>query len=262
VFAKAPIGTASSSVRRLSGPADSAALASDWRPADPWADGGVLLQKAVSGPLAMLQTVFDQGRLVAFHANLRVQEGARGGASHKRSVELPRAREALEALGAGLRWHGALSADAILGRDGPLIIDINPRLVEPVNAFRSGVDLVGAMVSLGEGRAPLLQAAGRADIATHQLLLAVLGAAERGEGRRGVSGECWRALAGARDFRGSVEELTPRGDVLGVVPLIAAAAATLVRPGAWRWFATGSVAHYALTPAGWRSILRAASSGP
>jgi hypothetical protein len=34
----------------------------------------------------MVQSVFDQGELVAFHTNARVREGASGGASHKRSL--------------------------------------------------------------------------------------------------------------------------------------------------------------------------------
>ena len=47
-----------------------------------------------------------------------------------------------------LRWHGALSADVILSRAGVQFIDINPRLVEPVNALASGVDLVRALVEV------------------------------------------------------------------------------------------------------------------
>jgi hypothetical protein len=60
-----------------------------------------------------------------------VREGASGGASHKRSVDLPAVRNDLSRIGADLHWHGALSADAILADGGPVHIDINPRLVEP-----------------------------------------------------------------------------------------------------------------------------------
>jgi len=38
------------------------------------------------------------------------------------------------------------------------------------------------------------------------------------------------------------------------VPVAMAAAATVARPSAWRWFATGSVRNYSLTPAGWRQL--------
>ena len=62
-----------------------------------WEGKPFLLQERVDGPLVMAQTVFDHGRLVASAANLRVREGASGGASHKRSVDLPSVREHLGA---------------------------------------------------------------------------------------------------------------------------------------------------------------------
>ncbi len=110
----------------------------------------VLVQAEAKGPLVMCQSAFDQGSLVAFHANERIAEGASRGASHKRGISLPDVRHFFEVLGSDLQWHGALSADVVLSEDGPLFIDINPRLVEPQNAYLSGVDLVGAMAPRGE----------------------------------------------------------------------------------------------------------------
>src|SRR5262249_21611206 len=150
-----------------------AALAAAWDAAGVFADGGVLVQAPVTGPLVMVQAVFDGGELVASHANLRVREGARGGASHKRSVDLPDVRRHLQLLGRRLDWHGALSADAILTDAGPMYVDVNPRLVEPGNAWRAGVDLVGALVGVACGQAPPVQPPGRPGVATHQLLLAL-----------------------------------------------------------------------------------------
>ena len=106
------------------------------------------MQQAVAGPLVMVQSVFARGELVACHACQRVREGASGGASHKLGLDLPEAREHLARLGAALDWHGALSADVIGGPAGLVFIDINPRLVEPVNALHSGVDLVRALVEV------------------------------------------------------------------------------------------------------------------
>ena len=59
--------------------------------------------------------------------------------------------EILDRMVSSVEWHGALSMDVILTNSGPMIIDINPRLVEPANAFFSGVDLVGAMLDLAAG---------------------------------------------------------------------------------------------------------------
>ena len=257
VFVKTPIGTATSGVRRVDDPAGLAALARDWATTDDLGSNGegVLAQTPAEGPLAMLQAVFDRGRLVAFHANLRTREGARGGASHKRSAVQPQARTAVETLGHELSWHGALSADAILTVDGPVVIDVNPRLVEPGNAWRSGVDLVGAMIDAALGRKPAVQPAGRPDVETHQLLLAILGAAQHDRGRRGIACELLAAARHSGDYADSTEELTPIAhDWRAALPGVAAAAATLVRPATWAWFSSGSVANYAVSPQGWRTI--------
>ena len=105
-------------------------------------------------------------------------------------------------LGAALGWHGALSADVIIGPDGPRFIDINPRLVEPVNALASGVDLAGALVEVARSRrSPVqLQPTAVPGARTHQLLLAVLGAAHQG-GRRDVARELVQALLHRGEYR-------------------------------------------------------------
>lgn len=246
-FVKEPIGTASGGVRRVASVAELAR-------ALPAGHLGVV-QAEAPGPLAMCQSVFDTGRLVAFHATLRVGEGVNGGASHKRSVDLPEARAGMEYLGRALGWHGALSADVIVTGTGPLFIDINPRLVEPANAGAAGVDLVGALLDVARGTRPANQEPSRPGVATHQLLLAVLGAAQQGQGRRGVAREVTSAIRGVGLYVNSREELTPRGDLPAAVPLVMAAATTIVSPGTWRWWAQGSVENYALSPTGWDSIL-------
>jgi len=247
-FVKEPIGTASGGVRRVASSQELHSTTADQHP--------VLVQAAAAGPLAMCQSVFDQGSMVAFHANLRIGEGANGGASHKRSIELPQARSWLEILGSDLNWHGGLSADVIVTDTGPVFIDINPRLVEPENAWQSGVDLVGPMVELAQGSSPARQSDGRAGIATRQLLIGLLGTAQQGMGRRGVARELLAAWRQTGLYAGSVEELTPaRGDPVALVPLAMAALATMAKPTSWGWFTTGSVANYALTAAGWNRIL-------
>jgi hypothetical protein len=258
VFVKVPIGTATSGVRRIGSAAALRSAVAELEAAGAFAgDGGVVAQKPAAGPLVMAQSVFAGGEMVAAHANLRVREGAGGGASHKRSLDQPaEVIKHLESLGRSLRWHGALSADAILTSTGPVFIDVNPRLVEPGNAWRSGVDLTGALLDVARAAQPEAQPPGRPGVATHQLLLAILGAGAGGRGRRGVAAEILAALAHAGSYRGSAEELTPvRGDPLAAVPVLAVTTALLIRPALSRRLTTGSVAGYALTPAGWDQLL-------
>jgi hypothetical protein len=252
VFVKKPVSTASSGVRRAD---DAKELAAAARALGLGA-AGVLVQERVEGALAMVQAVADEGRLIAWHANLRVREGASGGAAAKKSIHEPAIGEHLATLVGGLRWRGPISLDAVLTDDaGPMYIDVNPRLVEPRNAWLSGVDLVQKTLALAGGGHPRKSEPGRAGVLTHQLLLGILGAAEKG--RRAVARELMNAALGRDGYRDSVEELTPLGrDPLAAVPVAAAAAATLVWPRARRWFIDTSVGGYALTPEGWIEILR------
>jgi hypothetical protein len=258
-FVKTPIGTASAGVRRVGSREELGRLAADYEALGVFAGGGgLLVQQPAAGPLVMVQAVFARGEPVAFHGCERVREGTAGGASHKLGRRLPDVREHLARLGAALNWHGALSADVIDGPEGPAFIDINPRLVEPANALASGVDLTGALVQVARTGTARPQPDGRPGARTHQLLLAILAAAQRGR-RRDVA----RELAGAGlrrgSYRDSREELTPgRGDLLAPVPVTVAALATLAWPPAWRQFVGGSAGAYSLTPAAWGELTEAA----
>jgi hypothetical protein len=255
VYVKTAIGTASTGVVRVEGPAALAACAASLEAAGALA-GGVVVQAAVPGPLLMVQGVFAHGRLLAWHANTREREGANGGASVKASVAPAGVAEDLARLGGSLGWHGALSLDAILTPEGPVWIDVNPRLVEPGNAAAAGTDLLGPLLTgTGEPRA------GRESVRTHQLLLGVLGAAQHDGRRRAVARELADGLRRRGPYAGSREELTPvGGDPVAAIPVLVAAAATLVAPRSHRVFTAGAVEAYALTPAAWRRIIAGAST--
>ena len=260
-FVKTPIGTATTGVRFVADAAAIRALAAAWESEGAFAFGGVLVQSPVAGQLAMVQSVFDQGRLVAAHVNLRVREGASGGASHKLSLDEPVIRDHLALLGSRLAWHGALSVDAILTDGGPTYIDVNPRLVEPGNAWFAGVDLVTAMLEIACGKSPKAQPSGTAGVATHQLLLAVLGAAQHDGSRRAILSELTSAWRHRRSYANSAEELTPlRQDLRTAIPVTVASLATLGRPASWSVFSSGAVTNYALTSQGWEDVLRGRSS--
>jgi biotin carboxylase len=254
-YVKAPVGTGSTGVRRV---ADAAVLADAVRQfvADGvLADGGVLIQEALTGTFVMAQCVFDTGSLVAFHANRRVQEGANGSAAAKVSIEIPSLRADLARLGQALDWHGALSVDAIVVEAQAFVIDVNPRLVEPGNALAAGTDLVSALLAVALGTNPVATPPSRSGVRTHQLLMALLGAAQRTGRRRSVLAEILRRLARRGVYVDSAEELLPwRGDRRTAVLPVAAAVATLIRPRMWRAFTDGAVARYALTAPGWRQL--------
>jgi Biotin carboxylase len=179
IFVKRPVSTASSGVRRATNAQELGAAAREFG----LGQSELIAQSQASGPLAMVQAVADRGRLVAHHACLRLREGVGGGASLKESIALPGLADMLARLVAALDWHGALSMDLIVADGGPVIIDVNPRLVEPANALAAGVDLVAAMLDVA-GDAPAQErSSGVAGVRTRQTLLAILGAAEQRHAR-------------------------------------------------------------------------------
>src|SRR6202171_875337 len=182
----------------------------------------VLVQELVVGTTEKAQAVFCRGKLVGFHAYRQIAAGAGGGEAIKQSVSRPEVRVDVEMIGQKLAWHGALSVDYVLSGDtaATLLIDCNPRLVEPMNAYLAGVDLVGLLLRISQGEVPAALQESRAGVRTHLSMQALLGCAARGGTRRDIVRECWRLLTGSGPYADSAEELTPvrLGWISGVPP--------------------------------------------
>jgi len=249
-FVKAAFSTASAGVWRVVDAARRASLAEELDARGAFA-AGVVMQAAAEGPLERAQGVFDRGRLVAFHAYRQIAEGPGGGDVLKASVRRPEARAHVARIGAALDWRGALSFDYILdARSGaPLFLDANPRLVEPVNAWLSGVDLAGAVLAVSLGEAPPAQPDGREGVVTKLALMGLLDAARR-RGRRSDVLREWALLArGAGRYRGAVEELTPTAaDPLSAIPFVGVVAKLMWSPRSVAELSRGVVDAYSLTP--------------
>ena len=193
----------------------------------------VLVQDFVAGPTEKAQAVFCRGELLGFHAYRQIAAGAGGGDAIKQSVTRPMVRAHLAAIGERLAWHGALSVDYILPDEGaaPLLIDCNPRLVEPMSAYLAGIDLVGLLLRISRGETPAALPPGREGVRTHLSMQALLGCALRSGTRRALVRECWRLLTGSGPYAASTEELTPvRPDWISVVPLAMIAMILLAAP--------------------------------
>ena len=142
------------------------------------------------------------------------------------------------------------------------MIDVNPRLVEPVNAARSGVDLVTPMVQIaqhdaGRGPAPAVQPESTPDVRTHQLLLNLLGAAQHQGTRRSVLDEVIACGAHRGRYHDSVEELTPPShDWRTLLPIGVVATSLVLHPRTWERWSSDNVASYAIAPDGWATLTR------
>ncbi|WP_454624312.1 hypothetical protein [Bradyrhizobium cenepequi] len=255
---KTSVGTASRGIWFVRDDADFNIALYELGSTDTFADE-LLVQDLVTGTTEKAQSVFCFGKLVGFHAYRQVAPGVGGGEAIKESVSRPQVRAYLERIGEALAWHGALSVDAVMPIDSPvpLLIDCNPRLVEPINAFRAGTDLVDLLlrVSLGETPQPLPE--GRAGVRTHLAMQALLGHASRGGTRRDILVECGDLLKTSGPYNASTEELTPvQLDWLSAVPLAMTAGLTLVSPKFARTIARGGFGAHLLDLKSIRKIER------
>jgi predicted ATP-grasp superfamily ATP-dependent carboligase len=208
--AKTAIGTASRGVWLLLEPADLGPVLQELAARNAFASE-VLLQDFVAGIVEHAQAVFCRGQLCAIHAYRQLARGAGGGAALKESVLQPVVGTHLARIGMRLAWHGALSVDYILREpDGtPLLIDCNPRLVEPMNAYFSGLDLVDLLVQVSRGETPGRWPEGRAGVRTHLAMQALLGCGMRKGSRRELVAEFLRLVRRRAIYADSREELTP-----------------------------------------------------
>ena len=227
---KTSIGTASRGVWMVRDEVDLEAALRELKAADGFEDE-VLVQALAEGFTEKAQGVFGHGDLLGFHAYRQLAEGAGGGDARKTSVRRDAVRAGLAMIGKHLDWHGALSVDYIWTAAGPLYIDANPRLVEPMAAELAGTGLVGLLLQVSAGEAPEPLPESRHGVVTHQAMQALLGRAQRGGTRRDVWRELLDLVRRRGAYAGSAEELTPlRHDPFSAVPLAITALALLVSP--------------------------------
>jgi predicted ATP-grasp superfamily ATP-dependent carboligase len=250
-FVKAAFGTASTGVWQVRDARQRDAVLLQLEQHNAFAEG-LLVQAAVTGALERTQSVFDRGRLVALHIYRQVAEGPGGGDVLKISVVSAVVREIVERIGQALGWHGALSFDYILedATGTPHFIDANPRLVEPMNAWLSGVDLPGALLLVSLGETPPTQPDGREGVLTRLGLMGLLDAAQQRNRRRDILREIVLLASGSQRYRGSREELVPLlTDPWCAIPLSVVVARLLRTPQAAARFSSAAVSAYSLTPA-------------
>ena len=229
---KTSIGTASRGTWIVHDHAELERALRELTEADAFSDE-ILVQDFVPGAVEHAQAVFARGSLLASHAYRQLAVGAGGGPARKESVRRPLVHEHLARIGARLAWHGALSLDYIRqeAAEIPVYIDCNPRLVEPMNAFWSGLDLTQLLIDVSRGAAPPPAAHSRAGIRTHLAMQALLGCAMRSGSRRDVLREVWLLLRRDGPYAGSREELTPvRLDWFSIVPLLMTIVFLLANP--------------------------------
>lgn len=135
----------------------------------------------------------------------------------------PQVREHLVVLGRALGWHGPLALDYLFDEAmrRPLYIEANPRLVEPMNATLSGMNMADltVRVALGEAVDSAEVPCGQPGTRSHSLMALLLGIADHGGTRRDLLRAMLQAIWKSGIFVESQEDLTPLyADLFSLIP--------------------------------------------
>jgi len=261
---KTAVGTASRGILFVHNTGDLERVTADMEEAGEF-EGEIVIQALAAGPLERAQAVFSHGRLIGAHQYRQVAEGPGGGDKIKESVRRPNVRAHLAQIGERLQWHGALSVDYILREPEtiPLYIDCNPRLVEPVNALLSGVDLAGLLVAVSLGERPEEAPPSRAGVRTQMAIMGIIGCAIRDCSRPALLSEALSLWRGSGAYAGSREELTLAGiDPLSLFPLFYVALRMLAFPGSAARLSRQTAQSHQLSRTAIRAILERIEAVP
>ncbi len=221
----------------------------------------IVVQSSATGIQCQAQAIFELGSLIAIHCTSQRSVGVGGSQSAHLSVDHPIVQSHMIQLGRHLSWHGALTLDYFFdpSTKQPSYIEANPRIVEPMNAVLSGVNLADILVrlSLGESFKDGGIRTGQVGIRSHGLLATLLGLAENHASRSQIAFEVFQAIVGQGVYAESYEDVTPlRLDPLSFAPLAVVIAGLLVDPSIARQLSRRAVMDYSLTSSAAQTISR------
>lgn len=245
---KADYGTAGRSVYKITSEADLKSLVKVLSiDNERW-----MVQQDIEGKYGQVQAIFNQGKLLAVHSSIKIASGAGGSAAARLSIESEITKKHVEKLGSYLKWHGSLTLDFIRVHHQFYYIECNPRMVEPANAYKAGVNFPKMMIELSNGSCSQPDICiGKAGVKTHSLLALIIGTAERTKSRRKILQTTGQWL-----FKSDSEEiLTPVWkDFLSFIPLAIITIRLLINPGSVTKLVNNTVKHYSVEAATLKNI--------
>ncbi|MHA6534784.1 ATP-grasp domain-containing protein [Paenibacillus sp. BAC0078] len=213
-------------------------------------DNKLMAQENINGQYGQVQAVFNHGVMVAVHTSIQQGVGAGGSAAARLSVDYPQTRDDISKIGKHLNWHGGLTLDFIYQDEKPYYIECNPRMVEPANAERAGVNFPEILIHLASGnQLPRQLLIGRAGVKTHSTMALLLGTAERTKSRVALLRMLGKCITLSGCLKDSVEVLTPVfQDPLSIIPLVSVLFRLLVNPHKVKYIANIAVQNYSVSP--------------
>ena len=96
--------------------------------------------------MVRFKAVFHHGQLLAVHSSVKVGSGAGGSAAARLSIESEKTREHVEKLGQFFTMAWCFNFRFYTYRRSFYYIECNPRMVEPANAYKAGVNFPKIMI--------------------------------------------------------------------------------------------------------------------
>jgi len=250
-YIKLPHSTAGNGVRLAKGPEDIRRTAEEFQRQGRLENvSEIVVQQPVAGIQSVVQTVFQNGRLVAAHCAEALRMGIGGGQLLRVSASHPQVIDDMRRLGAHLDWHGAIFLEYFFDPASGRVqyIEANPRIGETVNAQLCGVNLPEVLlrVSLGEEVETVVSTS--AGIRSHGGFLLLVASAMEGAGRRQLLDEWLDICRSSGRYTDAANENTRlREDWLSAVPAAATTARLLLAPSAAGSIVRKAVGNYALS---------------
>ena len=182
----------------------------------------LIVQRDINGTYGQVQAIFNNGRMIAVHTSIQNGNGVGGSAAARISVDYPETRNHIQKIGSYLNWYGCLTLDFIYTDGTPYYIECNPRMIEPANAAKAGVNFPLLLIALAKGDLNTDKLiVGEAGIKTHSTMALILGSAEKYSNRKLLLKIFWNSMLCRGDFTSSTEVLTPiKKDILNIIPLV------------------------------------------
>ncbi len=212
-------------------------------------DNKLMAQENIDGQYGQVQAVFNHGFMLAVHTSVQQGVGAGGSAAARLSIDCPQTRDDINRIGKHLNWHGGLTLDFIYHDEKPYYIECNPRMVEPANAERAGVNFPEILINLSSGkRIPQKLLIGKPGVKTHSTMALLLGTAERTKSRAELFRMLWKCVTLSGSFKDSFEVLTPvLQDPFSIIPILSVLLRLLINPCNVRKIANTAIKNYSVT---------------
>lgn len=209
----------------------------------------LMYQEHIQGEYGQVQAISLNGKLVAVHSSIKTAEGYGGSAAARLSIDTTPLLESVTRICSYLNWQGGITFDFIRKDDQYYFIECNPRMVEPGNAAKSGINFPEIIISIitGTYNKKDIQI-GKVGVKTHSTLAIMLGTAYNTKKRIPIISVLFNSLFHRGRFKGSTEVLTPiKNDLKSILPIVVTLVKLLCNPNTADTVSGSAVSNYSIS---------------